>query len=423
MTIVQKSGSDLFPNWSVVASNLGTDGSSTLSNYYGLELTTVQLSGAWSNWVFTISAPLEGDELVIVNNTPSICTIDNWPLVERIISGIGQVEVRCRGTKLAPLLDFQSLPAATKTTVTGFTEDSVGEFSWGIIEPLLVVGGDAAIFSGGIASGDDRDFRDAVKNPSCWASDFDLTGIVAWNSNSAAKQTGTAITRRHVLFATHYTPPVGTTLRWIDADGNAVDRTILAYNSGFAPNTGAFNGNAIVFDKAVAVLSSPLPDEVSSYPVVGEWIRETFASSTLGMSFVEAWVGICVDRHRNCKLAGRFDTYPEQYPMLVSGTYGAATVSGFIRNVQTIPREAVPLPDFLTEYSARLWPDVVGDSGTPRFFPLSGNSLALVGCVTYSDGGADFLNADILNACIASADATAGVSTGLTVTVAPDPTL
>ena len=80
------------------------------------------------------------------------------------------------------------------------------------------------------------------------------------------------------------------------------------------------------------------------------------------------------------------------------------------------------LPEFLDDYGDFLRAPQPGISGSPSFFPLSETELALVAPISTEGGAGMRYHEDILNATVANADSVAGVSTGYTVTVAPDPT-
>jgi|GEM_PF-2501692 len=66
-----------------------------------------------------------------------------------------------------------------------------------------------------------------VRNTNCWAHGFDLTCIAAYNSfEMATRRAGTLISPRHVVFANHYSPPNGTTLRFVANDNTIVTRVL-----------------------------------------------------------------------------------------------------------------------------------------------------------------------------------------------------
>jgi hypothetical protein len=65
---------------------------------------------------------------------------------------------------------------------------------------------------------------------------------------------------------------------------------------------------------------------------------------------------------------------------------------------------------------------VGGDSGCPVFCPTSATELAVASLFTDPNGGM-LAHEETMNVLIRTADAAAGISTGLNVTVAPDPTI
>lgn len=65
-----------------------------------------------------------------------------------------------------------------------------------------------------------------VRNTACWGATIDLTPCSPWNSGGGSHQAGTLITPRHVLFAAHYQPGVGSTIRFIKSDNTVVTRTL-----------------------------------------------------------------------------------------------------------------------------------------------------------------------------------------------------
>lgn len=69
-----------------------------------------------------------------------------------------------------------------------------------------------------------------TRNVDCWGAAWaaQLTALSVWNSEAAGQKAGVLITPRHVLMARHFQCEIGTTLRFVKADGTVVDRTIDA---------------------------------------------------------------------------------------------------------------------------------------------------------------------------------------------------
>ena len=101
----------------------------------------------------------------------------------------------------------------------------------------------------------DHDNKIYIRNPDCWASKYntDLTCISPWNSNNGIRKAGTAITKRHIINARHYTYPVGTTVRFITNDNQVVDRTISSL----------YTQSSSQIDLCIYTLNEDLPDTIT----------------------------------------------------------------------------------------------------------------------------------------------------------------
>lgn len=97
-----------------------------------------------------------------------------------------------------------------------------------------------------------------VRNTENWAVDHvqQFTCISPWNSDGSFTKAGTLISPRHVVFATHYTPTVASTIRFIAADNTVITRTISAVV--VIPVTGS-----LYPDITIGVLDSDVPGTIS----------------------------------------------------------------------------------------------------------------------------------------------------------------
>src|SRR5690606_10060816 len=66
-----------------------------------------------------------------------------------------------------------------------------------------------------------------VRNADCWVADYDLTCISPSNDRYGPLMSGVAISSQCVLFAWHYHPEKGTKIRFVTADSETVERTIV----------------------------------------------------------------------------------------------------------------------------------------------------------------------------------------------------
>jgi len=401
---------------------LGVEASVVGATYFDLVTETVNYSSSYQSHHVETNNLLNSEEIDVENLSPTILDVTNWPHVTRITAGLGCIRLSNGRYTATRMLDVRNVSGGGSSyNVTGFVSGTVGALTWSIIESLLVAGGDSNLLSGGVVSGNGWDFRNSSYNPLAWHGPFDFSGVSHYSYESAsARKPGVLITERHALFANHYCPPAGSKIVFIAPDGTKHERTIMAYNEG--ARISLFNASPVVSDMAIAVLDAALPASIKVYAIIDNWIHTETVDSLGRASTVHAWVGFKVDQQRRIALCGVSDTYPitEDY---VSGQFAGQSFPAKIRWGPTdFPVNASP--QFLYDYSNRVIPNVSGDSGCPRFLPLSAGNMALVGCVASSNGFSPFPRKDAIDAMIVSADAIAGIaSTGLTATVSADPTL
>jgi hypothetical protein len=97
-----------------------------------------------------------------------------------------------------------------------------------------------------------------TRNTSNWAYSKvqAMTAISPWNSDASFRKAGILVSPRHVLFATHYRPADGSTIRFVQADNTVVTRTISGVIE--LPMTGPQYP-----DIAIAKLDSDVPSGIS----------------------------------------------------------------------------------------------------------------------------------------------------------------
>ncbi|MBC7766909.1 fibronectin type III domain-containing protein [Arenimonas sp.] len=90
----------------------------------------------------------------------------------------------------------------------------------------------------------------------------DWTGVSPWNSNGGYNQAGVLISPRHIAFAKHYQMSVGTTIIFIDLQGNIVSRTIS--------KTASLTSS----DITIGELDSDVPNTIAFYPIIDATVFE-----------------------------------------------------------------------------------------------------------------------------------------------------
>jgi len=292
-------------------------------------------------------------------------------------------------------------------------------------------------------------------NAGCWAADWDFSGVAVWNSRSNDfRRAGTLITRRHIAFTSHYRFVAGDFIRFRGADGIIRQYKISAVNHGpYWPATN-LHSHYCIGDVCVAVLNENVHESIAHYPITGTWVSNVgsipnenppmdpldpfgswpqnssasyiFWGNWMGGTSQPAFCGLWVNQNRHARVVAIASAQSASSKSTrTQADYLGNTINRSIGWCNTHMGAVLDtLPAFMADYAATYAPGlpVGGDSSSPIFFPVSSTSLALIATFTANSGGY-FLEESLMNAIIAATDTAAGISTGLTVTVAPDPTL
>lgn len=228
----------------------------------------------------------------------------------------------------------------------------------------------------------------------------------------------TAITKRHLVGVAHYGYTVGQVVEFRTVENTPVFRTVVAVWSGWNYNPGA-----PIADFSVTLLDSDLPSSIVPAPVVGDWINQIQSGATDStFTFCPQFYGICLwnnDGHIT-------PIARESSKDIVINNGIGATVDGISVSWLSarINNEGYGIRH--TEHAGLNYQSSAsdfhhirraGDSGSPQFVPVA-EGWALSNVVDSS-----LWTAPKINAAIAAVDSIAGISTGYTVTVAPDPTI
>jgi hypothetical protein len=211
------------------------------------------------------------------------------------------------------------------------------------------------------ASRHDR-FLDFLTTPSwndnAWFGSRDFTGV-GWMPSEPNRQFA-LVSPKHVVFATHYVPPNGTVIRFLNASGITVDRTV-------AGAANVLNGSGVATDLSLITLSSPIEssDGIVPFPYLN---LETDA----------AYQGVILN---------------------VFGWYGKVG-RGSVASIEDYSEPGVGetrIVSFLYPKASGNQDDgylVVGDSGSPTF-AMAGDVPALVGTHTAAgETDSDRINVD-----------------------------
>jgi hypothetical protein len=194
--------------------------------------TVSRLTGPLSISDYNVS-PVYLVPLDVFSDTITITSSDVGKILSpanNLAQAVGTGNVVLKGTTASG--DFAAVSVAV-TTIIGQTSDifisyaasSAAKHASDAVDTRIANKGEAAK---PIYSTQNHSAAIYVRNPQCWAADLDLTCISPWNSTGGNTRAGTLISPRHVLFASHFRPAVGATIRFVTADNATVTRTITA---------------------------------------------------------------------------------------------------------------------------------------------------------------------------------------------------
>lgn len=262
-------------------------------------------------------------------------------------------------------------------------------------------------------------------NPDCYLHGIDFSGVPvattlygSWGNRNR----GALITPQHVVGAVHYKNyrgyDIGDQFKFRGNDGEIHVRHVV----GKWANWG---------DMIIVTLDSPLPVTCTPLQLAGDWI---FQNQTFGpngaFSGYSGGVAVYLDQGFNGYYQlvglGSADSLIYYADSLPVAAVPPVTLDNVIQRV--VHRSSALLltrtPSMFAGKTSWLREAIVGDSGSPVMLLIGGKPV-LLGTWWYPTdcmfiGAAD---GQLANAAITASDANAGISTGLTVTVAPDPTL
>lgn len=154
--------------------------------------------------------------------------------------------------------------SVTTATATGATVDVVTGYATGSLRKHCADAIDGAL-AGKVAatalplfSTQDHAAPTYVRNVNCWGASFAvaLTAVSPWNSQGGPFYSGILVSPRHVMFATHFAPSAGATIRFVTVDNVVVTRTLSAV-------TALTQSQAYYPDLTVGLLDSDVPGTIA----------------------------------------------------------------------------------------------------------------------------------------------------------------
>lgn len=297
-----------------------------------------------------------------------------------------------------------------------------------------------------LKSGSPFTLPQAEKNPDCWAAGWDFSGVPFGystdNVNFEPKHGGCLITPRHLIEAHHFQTPVGAKWAFIGSDGNIHYATSIGVNRRSSADTENQLRweNLIPGDLIVHTLNVALPPSVAVYPVAGSWFA-TAVSTQPTEYYPHAHINqleqpaccIYLDQNRRARYHGTYLQDGKSLGLQVDPVIYEGTEIGLVTDyvlLGSITEQSLLEGKFLNDVYGlgRFRSGIRDDSGSVNFLPLSSSSVAAIAPFNTPWSGS-WISEARANLLIHSADLNAiargklAAPTGLTVTVAPDPTL
>jgi hypothetical protein len=268
------------------------------------------------------------------SSNPSIATVGNNGNVTTV--GSGNVDIFCRAfqTTKKVVHNARTVTPTTTDIFLNYLEGTLGEHSTHEVNAIISSGGELNLFS--VKNPQTPIY---TRNPTCWASSLDWTGVSPHNSAGGFQRGGTLISPRHLIWANHFNIPNGTTMTFVSAENQIVTRTLT--------NSLQISSS----DIRVGVLNSDIGASVSHYSVLpSNWDDYLVTVSQTYIPLVT--------------------TDQEQKAICRELSNISITAHGgrmFHRLAQVSPRQ---------NFSENI---VVGDSGRPMFMIINGE-MVFLGC-------------------------------------------
>jgi len=368
-----------------------------------------------TTWNEFVLSPDSLDQAVTYESaTPSVCTVAANGAVTRVASGMGVVMAsNSRPSRRKVVLDMRDVGGQTAVKFSEYTADSLSDLCAAEVQTLLAAGGDTNYFST-----INHAASTYTRNAGCWLASINLAAISVANRDVGGawqhQRAGVAITTRHVVFAAHYAPPVGAELRFANASGTVYAHTVQAYHGAVSA------GEDVLSDLKVAVITPALNASITPMKVAGPWIMQDITPSGTGHSYYMGGLAVWLDQTKNGYTTHIGNVTATVQSPSMTGTFSGVEYTDIITEGF---RDSSLSSAYLDDYQEFVKIPITGDSGSPVMLVIGGEPVLLWTWFTSLMGTPVYASTALLSARIAAAGTAAGISTGYTVQVAPDPTL
>lgn len=160
------------------------------------------------------------------SSNTGVATVDSDGLASYVSNGNATITATVGSSSINEPLSFSTTSGSFVDQFESYVSGSLGKHISDDVDSRLV--GKSASSALAIFTTQNHSTATYVRNTNCWCYDWDLTPISPWNSSGGTQRAATLISPRHVIFAAHYAPTVGATVRFIKTDNTVVTKTITA---------------------------------------------------------------------------------------------------------------------------------------------------------------------------------------------------
>jgi len=333
------------PSWRLTAGS--STGQSTVNDAVIDSYTSATEVRDWN--IPIVQSVRSSSETVSLLSSNDAVAITNASKASYVSDGTATITVSAAVRTVPFSLNFASRGGQTTTSFVSWVNGCACKSANDAVDSRLV--GKSAASALAIFTTQNHATSTYVRNTGCWAYNVDLTCMSPWNSQAGSNMAGVLISPRHVLFAAHYQPVVGTVMRFVKTDNTVVSRTIAAIQS--LPSSIAYFP-----DFAVAILDSDVTSGISFAKVLPANYANYFKSAQYRVA--------------------AFMTDQEKKALVKDwlGLYTASTGATYANFTTPIDAKRLEFSEYL----------VGGDSGSPSFLIVN-NALVLLTVATYSGTG------------------------------------
>jgi hypothetical protein len=289
--------------------------------------------------------------IVWTSSNLAVATVDSGGFVTHLSTGSTNITATVGSDSRSQLISLVVTGGTTSDVLLNYVSGSLSKAVSDEVD--MRIGGKSVGSAIEIFSTQNHSTSTYVRNTQCWIYDLrsQISSESPWNSTGGNLMAGTVISPLHIIFAAHYQIGTGSTVRFVDGDGNVFNRTMV---SKITPTQTA----TLYPDYTIGALDSPLPNSI----VPAKILPANFTNYLPSLASGSTIPALCLDQQEHA---------------IVTDLYSLDSMAQF-----TYPN-SVNYAKRAEFYEAK----ISGDSGNPAYLIINGQLVLL--CVwTFGGAGA-----------------------------------